>query len=478
MPEQELLYINGIDAETGKPLIPAMPVAELAAMIRGETVDVQRTKEARAVALAHGQKSLGLPDDISPTDVKKAGWAVVFHKEEDEAVRKEVMRLYEHRRQLIADDTHVKVLEYNGEPGWLQWLAKYQVAAGSVKPWRIPYYLLLVGGPQRFPFDFCQMLSLEYAVGQLHFGDVAGYARYVDSLIAYEAGDAKPRSREAIFFRTNRDLATKLSAEHLIAPLADGVPAQNGDPAQEAIAESKGFTTRRLWDDDATAPKLAEVFAPPADRTPPAFLFSATHGTGFVQPNPAQQPGLQGALQCQDDTHFGADLLATTANVRVHGLIAFLFACYSAGTPRYDQYVTRSDRTPLQIAEQPFLAALPKALLSHPQGGALACIGHVERAWSYSFSTNKLGDQLIPYQNAVRRILGGLPVGYALTDMRQRYANLAASVGNTLEEIRKFGKQVDDRQLVADWAARNDAGGYIVIGDPAVCLRSEKLVGL
>ena len=168
--------------------------------------------------------------------------------------------------------------------------------------------------------------------------------------------------------------------------------------------------------------------------------------------------------------------VATTADVRVHGLVAFLFACYSAGTPQFDQYVTRADRKPLQIAEQPFLAALPKALLSHPQGGALACIGHVERAWNYSFSTNKLGDQLIPYQNAVRRILGGLPVGYALTDMRQRYASLAASVGKTLEDFKKFGTPINDQQLVAVWAARNDAGGYVVIGDPAVCIRVEGLV--
>ena len=76
----------------------------------------------------------------------------------------------------------------------------------------------------------------------------------------------------------------------------------------------------------------------------------------------------------------------------------------------------------------------------------------------------------------MRRILGGLPVGYALKDVRERYASLAASVGKTLEEIKLFGLQVDDKQLVADWAGRNDAGGYVVIGDPAVCLRAEKLV--
>lgn len=473
--QPDLIFVNGVDARTGEPLLPDMTVADLAAMIKGGTLDRGKIQAANALAnRPNAAKSLGLPDDVLPWDVKNAGWAVVFHKDEDAAVKKEVMRLYEHRCQQIGDDTRVKVLEYDGETDWLDWLAKYGVDAGNVYPWRVPYYLLLVGGPERIPFDFCQMLSMAYAVGLLHFDDAAAYARYVDSVIAYERGDAKPRSKEAVFFRTNRDRATTLSAAHLVGPLADGVPAQNNEPAQLAVAESKGFLTRRLWDDAATAAGLAEVFAPPAGHTPTAFLFSATHGVGFIQPDPTQ-PQVQGAIKCQDDTPFGAELLANTANVQCHGMIAFFFACYSAGTPQFDQYVTRTDRTPLQIAEKPFLAALPKALLSHPQGGALACIGHVERAWNYSFNTQKLGDQLIRYQNALGRILAGKPIGYALTDMYQRYSILYASVAKILEDNKKFGLPIDDKQLVADWAARNDAGGYAVIGDPAICLRAENL---
>lgn len=476
MSHEDLLYINGVDATTGDYLFPPISPAELAARIKGAPDDPQ---EAQVRALAEQQattQARGMEDDISPIDVKQAGWAVVFHKDEDPAVKKEVMRLYEYRRQQLQNDACVKVLEYADEAECGQWLEKYQVAAGNVYPTRVPYYLLLVGGPQRIPFAFCQMLSMEYATGLLHFADAAAYARYVDSVIAYETGDAPSRQKAAVFFRTNRDPATILSAEHLIKPLADGIPATGIEPARPAVATSKGFATRRLWDGDATAAKLAEVFAPPASTLPPAFLFSATHGVGFIQPTPGKQLALQGALKCQDDTPFSAALLANTDRVQVHGLIAFLFACYSAGTPQFDQYITRADRKPLQIADQPFLAALPSALLSHPQGGALACIGHVERAWNYSFSTTKLGDQLIPYQNAVRRILSGLPVGYALTDMRQRYMSLATSVGHRLENSRLYGTQLDDQQLVTDWAARNDAGGYVVFGDPAVCLRPEHLV--
>lgn len=473
---EELLYVNGVDATSGDYLIPPISVANLAALIRGEPVNPAKVKEVKGIAQTLTKKSLGLPDGLSPTAVKHTGWAVVFHKDEDPAIKNEVMRLYEHRRKQINDDKRVKVLEYADEASWKEWLAKYKVGAGSVYPWRVPYYLLLVGSPERIPFDFSQMLSLEYAVGLLHFDHVEEYSRYVDSVITYECGDAAPRRKEAVFFRTRRDRATNLSADHLVAPLADGVPAQDDEPAQPPVAESKGFVTRRIWDANATSAALAEFFAPPAGSTPPAFLFTATHGIGYIQPKPTEQRLLQGALKCQDDTSFSAATLATTADVRVHGLVTFLFACYGAGTPKFDQYVKRADRTPLVIAEQPFLAALPKALLSHPQGGALACIGHIERAWNYSFSTKKLGDQLIPFQNAVSRILGGLPVGYALKDMRERYATLSTSLGKTLEEVKKFGLPVDDQQLVADWAERNDAGGYVVIGDPAVCLRAEKLI--
>ncbi len=141
--------------------------------------------------------------------------------------------------------THVsKSLEYADEPDWKAWLAKYRVGAGNVFPQKVPYYLLLVGGPERIPFEFGQFLSLEYAVGLLHFDTVDGYRQYVDSLIAYETGGAPPRRKEAVFFRTQEkfDLATKLSALNLVQPLADGSPGLSDD-MDKPVAETRGFTT-------------------------------------------------------------------------------------------------------------------------------------------------------------------------------------------------------------------------------------------
>jgi hypothetical protein len=50
---------------------------------------------------------------------------------------------------------------------------------------------------------------------------------------------------------------------------------------------------------------------------------------------------------------------------------------------------------------EPFVAALPQALLAHPGGGTLACVGHVERAWTDSIRTPTAGPQLLPFQNAI-----------------------------------------------------------------------------
>ena len=48
MADEELVFLNGVDAETGEPLIPALSLADLAARIRGETVDQGKLKKRRS----------------------------------------------------------------------------------------------------------------------------------------------------------------------------------------------------------------------------------------------------------------------------------------------------------------------------------------------------------------------------------------------------------------------------------------------
>ena len=254
----------------------------------------------------------------------------------------------------------------------------------------------------------------------------------------YETSASVPTSREALFFGTRHDPATELSADRLVGPLSTA-----------ALPE---FRKPVLLADTATKAALVDALMPGGGRHSPAIAFTASHGMGWKTPNP-QQPTVQGALICQDWEPFTkpgpSDWLSASdvaADANVHGLIAFHFACYGVGTPSHDRFMHKRGQAPTEIAAQPFLAALPKALLAHPNGSALACIGHVERAWGYSIVTPNAGAQLLPFQNTLARIGTGEPVGHAVKDFNERYAALSTSLSSILEQA-SFGAYVDDREL-------------------------------
>lgn len=156
------------------------------------------------------------------------------------------------------------------------------------------------------------------------------------------------------------------------------------------------------------------------------------------------------------------------------GLVAFHFACFGAGTPRQDDFphLLLLD-TPMSIAPRPFVARLPQRLLGHPNGGALAVVSHVERAWSCSFHGSQLGSQIQVFEGAFRQLLAGAPVGYALEFFNQLYAALSTELSAALQDI-KYGKVPDDLVLSSVWTANNDARSYLVLGDPAVRVRAAE----
>jgi len=193
----------------------------------------------------------------------------------------------------------------------------------------------------------------------------------------------------------------------------------------------------------------------------------------------------QGALLCQDwpgpkawgrkpipeEHYFAGDHLPADADLL--GTVAFMFACYGAGTPELDEFAAQAFKGREAIAPHPFVAALPKAMLSRPKGGALAVIGHVERAWGHSFlwagtgGRGKPGAQLAVFESAMRSMMEGMPVGAAMEYFDERYAELASDLSVELERA-KFGEDVDVYELAGMWTANNDARGYAILGDPAV----------
>ncbi len=432
---------------------------------------------------------LGLIEGINPMDLSEAGWGVIFPYEDPHSehpkvplIKEKLKPLLDLRKQQAGERYH----EYEGENGYLfnDAAAAFITRQGAnvsdpVNPEKVPYYLLIVGSPEEIPFHFQYQLDVQYAVGRIYFDERADtdhpfetYAHYARSVVAAEreAGTQPACETEglpqlkATFFGVSHDEATRKSAEHLVAPLVTRF-------------EAKGDMLDAPWDivsvmrDAATKEALYDLMR---GKTRPAFLFTASHGVEFDKDDPETQRRTQGAILCQNwkggkvlpDAYLSANDFTEEDNLA--GLIAFFFACYGAGTPRYDAYSKQVFKRKREtIADEPFIAGLPAAMLSRPKGGALAVIGHVERAWSASFLGEAQHEHVEVFESMIERLLKGYRVGYAMEYFNARYAALSTELTAIIDS---WELSPSPREMAEKWLANNDARGYIVIGDPAVRL--------
>ncbi|MCP4661803.1 MAG: hypothetical protein GY856_40895 [bacterium] len=460
----ELLIINGIDGSTGRYLLPPLTLGELAGVARGlPPTAVQELRAWRDHGLQGPRR--GLKAGLDPKQLAEAGWGVIFAADADPAIREALAELLRHR----AAQAGSFYREYAGEDGYrpgeskLEFLARHHAGPGPADPERVPYYLLIVGDPQSVPYRFQYQLDVQYGVGRLHFATAEEYASYAQSVVEVETREQK-LARRAVFFgvRTPGDPATELGTDRLVVPLAGKLTAQHSDWTVESILAG-----------EATKARLGQLLA---GREPPALVFTMSHGVGFHHGDPRQLE-FQGSLLCQDwpgpdggaplrDHYFAAEDLG--AEARLRGLIAFHFACFAAGTPHRDDFV-HARGEPAEIAPHAFVARLPQRLLGHPGGGALAAVGHIERAWGLSFQWPKAGPQPAVFESAFERLMDGHPLGSAMEVFNLRYAELSCELSDELEAL-EFGKKVDEVKISWLWTARNDARNYVVLGDPAVRL--------
>lgn len=395
-----------------------------------------------------------------PYDLSDVGWGLVFAQADSRAeeLKQRLQPLLRRRSGQAGQRFRI----FQGDDGYragedkVQFLARHNASLGPVEPERLPYYLLLVGNPAQIPYSFQYALDLHHAVGRIHFEADEAYTSYAEGVIAAEEASFDPNPRLALF-GPRQDEGTQLSVEHLLTPLG--------------LSLSECCRVEECFGDAAKKELLVQLTG--GDKTP-RILFTAGHGLLYRSTSPHQRP-LQGALVCQDwpgpqygppdPGHvFAAADVGSAA--RLQGLLAFFFACYSAGTPERDDFA--HDGTPGIVADNPFVSSLAQQMLAR---GALAVVGHVERVWRCSFLWRDTGSQIGPFAECLKRFVEGAPLGWALEPINQRYADFSASLRDLLENY-YLDAPVDKSLLSELWMATHDARNYVVVGDPAVRLPS------
>ena len=477
--ESEMPLPFGISAETGRPL----------SGVSEKTIDAHLTEEIEhpsdTTVLKHrteqSAKAWGVIGGVDAKDLAQAGWAVLFSPDVVQEIKDALQPLLDHRKNQAKDLFKV----FDGAKSYQKgetadaWLARQGegLRLETVDPaLGVPYYLLIVAPPESIPFEFQYYLDLYWAVGRLWFSKPDQFRRYADSVVRYETMSCVQTARRVNVFATKHDFdrATQLFVRQVAEPLV------NGDPPTKPIGNPQGFELQAFIGRDATKETLRNILRGAGPYGPPALLFSGTHGMAF-ESHDRRQEAAQGAIVCQDWGGYGSineshwfSSVDVPDDARVHGLIHFVFACYSAGYPREDNF-DRLSASPRTVAAKAMLSGLPQTLLSHANGGALAVLGHIDRAWAFSFQSPRRRSQTQGFRDVIARLLLGEPIGHATDSFNLRWAALSTQLAEQQNDHLHHGIDLNRRTYANLWVARDDARNYIIFGDPAVRLRVENM---
>jgi hypothetical protein len=359
----------------------------------------------------------------------------------------------------IFDGTNHPYTPGQSASDWLKDL-KLESTAQVPRNSPVPYYVMIVASPEDISFDFQFELDVYWGVGRLWLGDnPKSYAVYGQAVIDNETTPQTAVKKELRFFapRFDGDKATELVNDLLVGKIVAG-----------GIADDCGFTAGVTAGADATKQALLDLYGLTQNR--PAIYFVASHGL-FLHPtanldlltrtmgaimtrpwNPADAP--------TEDSFVASRHLKAETDLR--GTFHILCACYGAGWPRVSSY----DQA--EVSPAAMVAYLPQRLLAK---GALAVLGHVDRAWSYSYVSGDGSDGSIDRTQEYEGILAammtkGTRAGYATDKFNVRWKAL----GDDIAELERTQSFESAEQLHNLWVERDDARGYVLLGDPAVKL--------
>lgn len=413
-------------------------------------------------------------------------WGVIVPQgEEGDALLDRIAPLIAHRRRQ-QDDQPIPIFRAPSKADDVEaalW-RKQQFDSGKDTREALPRYQLILGNLDQVPLSIQNVQSIDGFVGRLAFDDADGYRAYAEKVLRYENQTARSDSGQALFFTVHDGTdATKAGYESLMAP---GVAM-----AQRKVMERKLMARAIVEAGDKATPSRDELLRAAAGADP-MVLFSMSHGSGAPLrgwKSEQDQRRRQGGLLFPDGLLLGSDVATRSF---LPGGIWFLFACFGAGTPESSSYhhwlqalqaqgelsgnidyVLKALPKP---GERPFIAAVPQMALRNPNG-PLCVLGHVDLAWSYSFSELDTGEQVdrpARFVQIITDLLKGNRVGTALRSLMLALGAANSELATIYDRIARnpsapVNAKLDTRRAYL-WMQRHDLAGYILLGDPAVQL--------
>jgi hypothetical protein len=461
----DLIVGNGVDGTTGELLLSGIDAEAFAAGILQREAD--RLTELLAKANdASRRGKLALPFGTKVDDLASSGWGLVLAPGIGREVKEALQPLIEHRQAAAGSRTRIfeGLDALRPDEAATDFLIRHEVDPVAPDPAKVPYHLLLVGGPEAIPHTEYAFLATQYRVGRLDLDGPEAYANYAGAIVAHERRPAAAPVLQLFGPRNSNDAGTPLSVDYLLRPIA------------EATFARTDIQRRSRMNADATKPALKSLLAR-ADG--PRVVVTASHGVAMPAGDP-QQDALQGALLCQEwpgpksgpvqaaHCFAAADV---DAGIDLTGTFAILYACFGGGTPRQDEFwfAAGNSLEVKPLAPRAFTASLVKRLLGHATP-PVAILAHVDRAWGSAFYSRARAQHARLFIDVINHALGGSPLGAALG----LFAAAAASHGQLVHKRLGAPQLVrDKKEFLHHWIAERDARGYCLFGDPATRLTPQ-----
>lgn len=324
----------------------------------------------------------------------------------------------------------------------------------------LPYYLLLLGPPDRLPWELQFRLNLVSCVGRLDL-DEAGLGNYVGAALSLWSGSRATAASPLLWTVQHEPgditwLMRQSVGERIFKRWRDDV--QIGDAA------------RALRDDDATVAQLRSALC----EICPGVVVTTSHGmTGPLHDKAQMRSTLGRLVDARLDL---LDPVALLDGWNPDGLVWYALACCSAGGSGRNQFkdllASGSDAATVVEAVSslgPTTAELPRALLGAPRP-ARAFVGHVEPTFDWTLRRADTG--LVTTSALVEAFYDELfqvpppPVGFALSKYIGQAAPLRALWAGEVQAVRRR-ESARSAALLAGLAGM-DRQCTVLLGDPAV----------